>query len=172
MRIRQMTISAVFAGARHTADLGRQGAIFSSSLLAVPAVLAVLRRGGRRWHRRDDRHRAGLGDNRGTALLLRVLLAALFPAAGLFSTRILRAPKLLPATLSPRLAPVSLLSYVPCWVGCSTNRLITLAPPRSTRLQFRVQHITWQGQNGNLRQKHLLLYFCSSTRFPRMKPRF
>jgi hypothetical protein len=43
----------------------------SCLLLAVSAVLAVLRGGCRRRHRRDDRHRAGPGAHGGAALLLR-----------------------------------------------------------------------------------------------------
>jgi len=59
----------------------------SGLLLAVPTVLAVLRGGRGRRHRRDDRHRPGPGGDGGAALLLR---------AG-----ILRAAVLLRATLSP-----------------------------------------------------------------------
>ena len=63
------------------------GVGFSGLLLAVPTVLAVLRGGRGRRHRRDDRHRPGPGADGGAALLLR---------AG-----ILRAAVLLRATLSP-----------------------------------------------------------------------
>jgi hypothetical protein len=63
------------------------GVGLSGLLLAVPTVLAVLRGGRGRRHRRDDRHRPGPGADGGAALLLR---------AG-----ILRAAVLLRATLSP-----------------------------------------------------------------------
>ena len=69
------------------------GVGFSGLLLAVPTVLAVLRGGRGRRHRRDDRHRPGPGADGGAALLLR---AGILRAAVL-----LRAPLSPPATRCP-----------------------------------------------------------------------
>ena len=126
MRIRRIAISAAFTAGLATLSISTAKAQYypppcSPFPLSWPFCVV----GRCHWHRRDDRHRAGLGDNGSAALLLQLLWAALFPTAGLFYTTVLPAPVLLPATLSPRLAPVSLLSYVLCRVRCSTNRLIT-----------------------------------------------
>src|SRR5271166_1762172 len=65
--------------ARRCATRDRKGAILLSALLAISAVLAVLRGGRRRRHRRDDRHRAVRGARRTALLLLRLLRVAAAP---------------------------------------------------------------------------------------------
>jgi hypothetical protein len=57
------------------------GVGLSCLLLAVSVVLAVLRGGRCRWHRRDDRHRASQAADGDAALLLR---AGILRAAVLF----------------------------------------------------------------------------------------
>ena len=91
--------------ARRSAGRECRGAILSSlssPVLAVSAVLAVLRGGRRNRYRRVGRRRAVRGAD-GAALLLRLLRAALLPAAALLRAGIPGAAELLRAAL--RIAP-------------------------------------------------------------------
>ncbi len=129
MRIRRITISLAFAAGLATLPLSTAEAqsnppqsnppqsnplAILSALLAVSTGMAVLRGGGRARYRRNNRHRADLAADGGTAL--RLLRAALLPTAALPTaalsptTGVLPAAGVLPAvelfwaTLSPRVS--------------------------------------------------------------------
>ena len=84
-------------------SLDRQRAILSP-VLAISVVLAVLRGGCRRRHRRDDRHCTVLGAHKSAAavLKLRLLRAVLLSATELLPSRVLCAADLLLRTTPSR----------------------------------------------------------------------